>query len=60
MSAQGSSRPDGTVRRATVEPAGPWQDFDEVLERMLDLFDPARPAGRGSGGENAPERSLRP
>ncbi|MFJ8209789.1 hypothetical protein [Streptomyces sp. NPDC096033] len=60
MSAKGSSRPDGTVRRAAAEPAGPWQDFDEVMERMLDLFDAGRPAGSGSGGGNAPERSPRP
>ncbi|MFH7599773.1 hypothetical protein WDV06_32435 [Streptomyces racemochromogenes] len=59
MSAKGNSRPDATVRRTVAEPTGPWQDFDEVMERMLDLFDTGRPAARGSGGENAPERSRR-
>ncbi|MER6214218.1 MULTISPECIES: hypothetical protein [unclassified Streptomyces] len=58
MSAKGSSHPDGSVRRAAAEPAEPWQDFDEVIKRMLGLFDAGRAAGRGgSRGEHAPERS---
>ncbi|MFF2197540.1 hypothetical protein [Streptomyces sp. NPDC058157] len=60
MPAKGSSHPDGTVRRAAAEAAAPWQDFDEVIERMLDLFGTGGPAGRGSGGEHPPERSRRP
>ncbi|MEU8437557.1 hypothetical protein AB0F18_32600 [Streptomyces sp. NPDC029216] len=60
MPAQGSSHPDGTIRRAVTEPATPWEDFDEVMGRLLNLFEAGRPAGRGHDGENAPERSRRP
>lgn len=59
MSPKTNSHPDGTARRAAREAAVPWQDFDEVMERMLDLFGPDRPAGRGHGGETAPEGSGR-
>ncbi|RKT02837.1 hypothetical protein BX286_0748 [Streptomyces sp. 3211.6] len=60
MPAKGSSRADGNARRAAAEAGGPWQDFDEVMERMLDLFGSGRPAGGGSDGESPPERSRRP
>ncbi|GAA0286369.1 hypothetical protein GCM10010302_25800 [Streptomyces polychromogenes] len=59
MSAKGSSHPDGAVSRSGRKPAGPWQDFDEVMERMLDLFGTDRPAGRGHGSETAPEGGRR-
>ncbi|WP_185921939.1 hypothetical protein [Streptomyces sp. WAC06614] len=37
-----SSRPQRALRRTTDGPAGPWQDFDEVLDEMLGLFEACR------------------
>ncbi|MCB5179214.1 hypothetical protein [Streptomyces antimicrobicus] len=44
----GSSDPARTVRRAGKEPASPWEDFDAVMEKMLELIGVSRPAGHRS------------
>ncbi|MEW1632473.1 hypothetical protein AB0469_00165 [Streptomyces sp. NPDC093801] len=60
MSVKRSSHPDAAPRRAAAEPAGPWQDFDELMERMVELFEAGRPARSGYDSEVPPERSRRP
>ncbi|KIF04817.1 hypothetical protein PL81_16555 [Streptomyces sp. RSD-27] len=60
MSVKRSSHPAASPRRAAAEPAGPWQDFDELMERMVELFEAGRPTRSGAGSEAPPERSPRP
>ncbi|MFJ8018567.1 hypothetical protein [Streptomyces sp. NPDC096339] len=40
-----------TVRRTAEGPATPWQDFDDLRDRMIDLFEAGRSPGRGHRGE---------
>lgn len=53
MPTRGRTPPDHVVHRTAGTPIGPWQDFDDVMDRLLGLFGTPRPAGRTGGSRDA-------
>ncbi|MFD9722964.1 hypothetical protein [Streptomyces sp. NPDC059072] len=48
MAPASGSRPHRTVPRTGGAPETPWRrDFDDLMERMVGLFEMGRPVGRG-------------
>ncbi|MFB6615902.1 hypothetical protein ACIGFK_35860 [Streptomyces sp. NPDC085524] len=61
MTSARGSHPHRRVQHATGAPAIPWEGFDDLMDRMIGLFEAGRSAGHGDHAEADEEpRRRRP